>query len=466
MSILSAFLGAGLVAAIAILALLAAQMAKLRAKYSMITDADAEARRIREESSRQADKIKADAAQELERLQRQISTQRAQLEALADDAAKTKSTLDQYRSEVTLLEENLEDISFGVYKPHFEYDTPEDYKAALQEVVDKQRLMIREGNAARFAVSWTVGGSRREGERMQRQYTKLLLRAFNGECEAAIAKVAWNNATKMEERIRKSFSAINDLGQVMQVSISESYMDLKLAELRLEHELEQKKQDVMEEQRRAREKMREQEKALREAEAELERAAQDEEKFAKAIEKARVEAAEAQGEEHARLTSRILQLEDELAKVQKRKDRARALAELTTAGYVYVLSNIGSFGENVLKIGMTRRLEPSDRVKELGDASVPFGFDVHAMVYSEDAPAIERAFHARFADRALNPLNLRKEFFRVSIADLESFAAEMGLQIAFTHVPEAREYREAVARRIAASQARQADPRPSTEPPV
>ena len=251
----------------------------------------------------------------------------------------------------------------------------------------------------------------------------------------------------MEERIRKSFSAINDLGQVMQVSISEFYMDLKLEELRLEHELEQKKRDVIEEQRRAREQIREQERALREAEAEQEKAAQDEDRFAKAIEKARVEATKAKGEEHTRLTNRILQLEEELAKARIRKERASALAELTTAGYVYVLSNMGSFGENVFKIGMTRRLEPSDRVKELSDASVPFGFDVHAMVYSENAPALETAFHKRFADRSINPMNPRKEFFRVSIAELEAFVKENDLKISFTHLPEAREYRETLARR-------------------
>jgi vacuolar-type H+-ATPase subunit I/STV1 len=255
----------------------------------------------------------------------------------------------------------------------------------------------------------------------------------------------------MEERISKSFAAINDLGQVMKVSISESYMDLKLAELRLEHELEQKKHDVIEEQRAAREKIREQEKAHREAEAELEKAVQDEDKFSKAIEKAKVEAAKAGGEEHARLTNRILELEEKLANVQKRKERAKALAELTTAGYVYVLSNIGSFGENVVKIGMTRRLEPNDRVKELSDASVPFSFDVHAMVYSENAPALERAFHERFADRTLNLLNQRKEFFRVSIAELDAFVVEKDLKIAFTHVPEAREFRETLARRRVAT---------------
>jgi chromosome segregation ATPase len=332
MTVVLVILAVCLLVAVAALVLLSRRIAQLRSKYSVIIDADAEARRIREESSRQVDKIAAEASKELERLQSQLNAERAQLETVVAETAKAKSAYEQYRSEITLLEENLEDISFGVYKPHFDFDTPEDYKQALQRVVDKQKAMIRAGDAARFAVSWTVGGSRREGERMQRQYIKLLLRAFNGECEAAIAKVTWNNATKMEERIRKSFSAINDLGQVMQVSISEFYMDLKLEELRLEHELEQKKRDVIEEQRRAREQIREQERALREAEAEKEKAAQDEDRLAKAIEKARVEAAKAKGEEHARLTNRILQLEEELAKARKRMERASALAELTTAG--------------------------------------------------------------------------------------------------------------------------------------
>jgi hypothetical protein len=246
MTVVVIILAVCLLVAVAALVLLSRRTAQLRSKHSVIIDADAEARRIREESSRQADKITAEASKELERLQSQLNAERAQLETVMAETAKAKSVCEQYRSETTLLEENLEDISFGVYKPHFDFDTPEDYKQALQRVVEKQKAMIREGDAARFAISWTVGGSRREGERMQRQYTKLVLRAFNGECEAAIAKVAWNNATKMEERICKSFSAINDLGQVMQVSISDSYMDLKLEELRLEHELEQKKRDLIE----------------------------------------------------------------------------------------------------------------------------------------------------------------------------------------------------------------------------
>jgi uncharacterized protein DUF4041/T5orf172 domain-containing protein len=440
-------LGALVLVLSAALVALCARLAQLRSRYKVITDTETETRRLRAEATRDTEQLKTNAARELEILTSQIEDERKQRDALAADNDKAKATYEQLRQQVSLLEENLEDISFGAYKPHFEYDTPDNYKTALEQVADKQKAMLRGGQAVRFAVEWSVGGSRRDGERMQRQYTKLLLRAFNGECEAAIAKVAWNNASKMEERIRKALEAINELGGVMQVSIVQSYMELKLAELRLEHELEEKKRAVVEEQRRVRDQMREQERAQRELDTAKEEAEVEEARFAKALDKARVDAAKAKGEEHARLTSRILQLEEELAGARKKRERVSALAELTKAGYVYVLSNIGSFGENVFKIGMTRRLDPSDRVKELSDASVPFGFDVHAMVYSEDAPSLESAFHKRFERRNVNPLNMRKEFFRVSMDDLENFAAETGLEISFTRLAEAREYRETLARR-------------------
>jgi uncharacterized protein DUF4041/Meiotically Up-regulated Gene 113 (MUG113) protein len=442
----TAALGTLVIVLSAAVAMLYARARQLRSRYKSIIDAEAEGRRLQADARRNAEELKAAAAEELDRLRKETEEHRKQRDALAAENTAVAATHERLQKEVSTLEENLEDISFGIYKPHFDYDTPEDYKTALEEVIAKQREMVRAGKAARFAVEWSVGGSRREGERMQRQYSKLLLRAFNGECEAAIAKVAWNNANKMEERIRKAFDAINGLGGVMQVSIVDSYMNLKLTELRLEHELEEKKRAVIEEQRKVREQMREQERAQRELDAARADAEEEEARFAKALEKARVDAARAKGEEHARLTSRILELEEELKGARQKRERVSALAELTKAGYVYVLSNIGSFGEGVYKIGMTRRLDPIDRVKELSDASVPFGFDVHAMVYSEDAPAIENAFHERFAERNVNPLNLRKEFFRVSIDELQAFATERGLKIAFTRLPEAREYRETMAR--------------------
>ena len=156
-----------------------------------------------------------------------------------------------------------------------------------------------------------------------------------------------------------------------------------------------------------------------------------------------------QAPDAAEINEKILELQDQLVEARAKSVRAKSLAEMTKAGYVYIISNIGSFGEHVFKIGMTRRLEPMDRVRELGAASVPFPFDVHAMVYSEDAPALEAAFHQRFKDRSVNLVNMRKEFFHVDLSELEAFAKQRGLAIAFTKLAEAREYRESAAMRLA-----------------
>jgi len=165
----------------------------------------------------------------------------------------------------------------------------------------------------------------------------------------------------------------------------------------------------------------------------------------KALEKARSEIAKAKGEELNDLNEKIKLLEQQLEEAQKLKERATSMAELTRSGYVYIISNIGSFGENVLKIGMTRRLEPLDRVKELGDASVPFNFDVHAMIYSKDAPILENEFHKYFTERSINLVNPRKEFFSVSLQEIEEFAKAKNLEIELTKLAEAREYRETMA---------------------
>ena len=274
-----------------------------------------------------------------------------------------------------------------------------------------------------------------------------MLRAFNGECDAAVAKVAWNNASKMEERILKACEAINKLGDVMKISIATEYRDLKLAELRLEHELEEKKRAIADEQRSIREQMREEERVQRDAEKVQADAEAEETRFAKALEKARVELAKSKGEEHTRMNVKLVELEQALAEARAKSVRAKSMAELTKAGYVYVISNVGSLGENVLKIGMTRRLDPMDRVKELGDASVPFPFDVHAMVYCDDAPRLENELHRRFSQGRFNLLNNRKEFFSVPIHEIAGFVKDRGLSLELTLLAEAREYRQTVALR-------------------
>lgn len=394
-------------------------------------------------------RLRAAAAQEAEALQRSLESQRVQQASVERETVSVRADFDRLSHELRKVEGSLEDISFGLYKPQYNFDTPEKFKAEMERVFAKQKDMIREGTAAAFVMSWTVGDSKQAGARMQKQYTKLILRAFNGECDAAIAKVGWNNATRMEERIKKAFTAINQLGEVMTVSLSPAYRDLKLAELHLEHELAEKKREISEEQKQIREQMKDQEKALHEAEKAQAEAEAEEVRFQRAVDKAKVELSKARGEEHQRLSEKMLELQAQLAAAQAKSFRAKSLAEMTKCGYVYIISNVGSFGDHVFKIGMTRRLEPMDRVRELGAASVPFPFDVHAMVYSEDAPALEAAFHRRFKDRSVNLINMRKEFFHVDLAELEQFATQQGLAIVFTKIAEAREYRESAAMRLA-----------------
>ncbi len=199
---------------------------------------------------------------------------------------------------------------------------------------------------------------------MVKHNMKLILRAFNGECEGALADVSWNNVTRMEERIRKSFEAPNKLGEVLQVSITISYLQLKLDELHLAFEYEPKKYSDHEEQRRVREELREEERAAREIAEAREEAEREEARFQRALEKARAESAMATGIQLQKLTDQIISFEAKLDEARKKKERAISRAEITKSGFVYVISNIGSFGERVYKIGMTRRMEPLKREYE------------------------------------------------------------------------------------------------------
>jgi len=246
-----------------------------------------------------------------------------------------------------------------------------------------------------------------------------MLRAFNGECDSFVASVEWNNVKRIEERLYKSFDAINSAYKEQGIYITSTYRDLKLKELWLAYEYKKKKYDEKEQQRQIREQMREEEKAAREIEAALQKAEKDEESFQSAIEKAKKDAESREGSEHEKLMKKISELELKLAEVQERKERALSMAQQTKRGHVYVISNIGSFGENVYKIGMTRRLDPQDRVRELGDASVPFQFDTHAMIFSENAPNLEASLHKAFDNKKLNMVNTRREFFAVTLDEIE-----------------------------------------------
>lgn len=351
----------------------------------------------------------------------------------------------QLIEDISLLEEDQSLQEFSFYKPKYYYENSDEYKKAINNVNLQQKEMIKNETAAYCTTEWTVENSKSKGKKMTKDNLKLMLRAFNGEADSAIAKVKYNNIKVMENRITKAFDTINKLNQVNRCYISTEYLNLKLKELDLNYELAEKLQEEKEEQRQIREQMREEERAQREFEKAQLEAKKEEERAQKALEKAKEKLSKAHGKELETLNSQIEKLKEELNNAIEQGKRATSMAQLTKAGHVYVISNIGSFGENVYKIGMTRRLEPMDRIYELGNASVPFNFDVHAMIYSENAPELENALHKAFYEYRVNKINDRREFFKISLQEIEDVAKEYKADVIFTHLADAEQYRQTLA---------------------
>lgn len=377
--------------------------------------------------------------------QSEIKTIEGNFNKLSSDYQDALETYTKLRKEISLFENKLDLIEFGIYEPVYDFEKSDEYRAEQNRVIELQKEMISSEKAAICRTNWIIEGSEAKGKASTKRYIKLTLRAFNGECESLISKVKWNNVNQIRERIKKSFDTINKIGESQTVSIHSGYLDLKIKELNLEYEYQLKKQKEKEELRAAQEAMREEEKARREFEQAQKEAEKEESNYQKALEKARKEIEQATGDKHDKLQAQIEKLEQELKEAQEKKERAISMAQQTKRGHVYVISNIGSFGEQVFKIGMTRRLEPEDRVKELGDASVPFQFDIHAMIYSEDAPTLENELHKSFTNNKVNMLNYRKEFFNVTIDEIEQKVKEIGIDAEFQKIPEAMEYRETIA---------------------
>lgn len=354
-----------------------------------------------------------------------------------------KSIFKELEKDIKLYQNDLEFVELGVYEPIFDLETSEKYKERIKQIVSRQKQLIKGGNACICQTEWVVGNSRKQGEIMTRRYINLTLRAFNGECDALISKVRWNNVKRFEERIKKSFNAINKLGKSNNTYITDKYLNLKLDELHLVYELAHKKYHEKEEARAIREEQREEERAQREFEKARKEAEIEERRYQKALERSRKDLGLVSGQQLEELNSQIAQLEQNLREAHEAKERAISRAQETKSGHVYIISNLGSFGENVYKIGMTRRLEPLDRVKELGDASVPFTFDLHAMIFSENAPELENLLHREFDDRRINKVNYRKEYFRVTLDEIEQVIVDkFEKEVDFIKDIEAQQFRE------------------------
>jgi len=305
---------------------------------------------------------------------------------------------------------------------------------ALRAAREQTRRMVEQKQAATCNYE--------EADRRERA-NRFVVDAFNGRVDAILTRIKHDNFGTLEQEVRDAFSLVNLNGLAFRdARILPAYLDARLAELKRAAVVQELKRREREEQQRIREQMREEEKVRREQERAIKDAQDKEEAIKAALEKARQEAEHANAQERAKFDAQIAELSQRLTEAEAVKAREISMAQLTRAGNVYIISNIGSFGEEVFKIGMTRRREPMDRIWELGDASVPFEFDVHAMIYSEDAPALERMLHNEFDDLRINKVNYRKEFFRLPLERIKSLVVAKGLNAAFTLVADAHEYRE------------------------
>jgi hypothetical protein len=405
--------------------------------YQLRTGAAAEASALRASVSAELHQRRTEVEADVLRLRAEDAQLRATIHVLSGQQQ-------QLSREVAVLEEHADYQHVGLYTPRYHLAHSDDYKRRLEQLWEQQKALVKAKRAAGCSEQWSISGSVAEGRKVTDKIVKLMLRAFNGECDALIAKVRFDNVNTYEARIRKSFDDINKLGGGFSCALSEQYFRLKLEELFLTHEFQEKLQAEREEQRELKEQMREEQRALQELERAQREAEKEATRYTNALDRARAEAEAAVGAKQDKLQLQIAELEQRLRETQEQQ-RAISLAQQTRQGHVYILSNIGSFGENVFKIGMTRRQRPEDRVDELGDASVPFCFDVHAMIRTDDAPKLEKALHDLFDHRRLNKVNLRKEFFRATIEELEHVVRKHHGEFQLTRYAEAAHYRQTLA---------------------
>ena len=387
---------------------------------------------------------------QIEELKEQKRESEKDLFSVHNQIGKCQTEIDQYQKEITSLKAqiiNFQDEismqSYGLYRPNYVFANSDHYKARLKACRDKQKEYIKQNKACSGDMNWTVNNSKSQGNKMVKDTQKLLLRAFNVECDDIINNVKISNFDKSKERIITTSEQISKLGKIMSISITQQYVSLKMEELFLALDFDQKKQEEKERIKEERERQREEAKAQKEIEEARKRLQKEQTHYQNALEKLNEQITK-NGE-----SPELLQKKNEL--LAKIGDTEKAIKDVDyreankRAGYVYVISNIGAFGENVYKIGMTRRLDPMDRINELGDASVPFNFDVHALIFTDDAPKLEAALHTAFEHRKLNKINPRREFFRVSLEEIKQVVRNnFDKTVEWVDVAQAEQYRQSL----------------------
>ena len=374
-------------------------------------------------------------------LEKTINNSNGKIGTLNTQVSKLDQEILEKRKQLAVFEVDINALDYGLYKPTFEFANSDLYKEELNKLRDKQKQCIKNDNAAFGNTNWQVNGSVAQGRTMVNNYKKLLLRAFNVECDDIVANVKVSNLDRSIERIENISEQISKLGKTMAIGISPGYVRLKIDEVKLALDYQHKKQEEKVRQKDLREQEREEAKVLKEIEEERKRLKKEQTHYENAL-KTVLAQIEKSGET-AELLEKKSQLESQINDTSKAIEDVDYREANRKAGYVYIISNIGAFGENVYKIGMTRRLDPQERVDELSDASVPFNFDIHAMIFTEDAPGLETALHNAFESKKLNKINTRREFFAVSLDEIkEEVRKNFDKTVEWIDIPEAEQYRQ------------------------
>lgn len=410
--------------------------------------AEIERQNLNQETKEKVKEIRAKAESILEKSNEQYATiiDRAESRAkeVAGEALEAKRNADHYEATVKAMKNVIKGYGNEYLKPTHSLldDLAEEYSfkeagTELKKSRDRTKLMVKGEKAATCKYVETY-----------RRTTAInfVLDAFNGKVEAILGRSKADNYGRLEQEINDAYRLVNNNGKAFRDAvITKEYLDSRIEELHWAVRTHILRQEEKEEQRKIREAIREEERARREYEKAIREAEKEERMLQKAMEKVRKQFEDASEQEKQKFQIQLDELQGKLGEAEEKNQRALSMAQQTRRGHVYIISNVGSFGENVYKIGLTRRLEPLDRVKELGDASVPFSFDVHAMIHAEDAPTLEKSLHKVFHDSRVNKVNNRKEFFKASLAEIKTEIEDQGIEAKWTLKAEAVEYKESIA---------------------
>ncbi len=394
----------------------------------IISNANKEGKEIVKEQKKKAQSIIEKAEQKSAETEKTRAELVSQIRFLNENANDLKSELEELQEKV-LMEYTIISIDENI--------TSEEYKSKYNLLIlEEKELTKNDGAIIKHSY---------ENKKLVDSASKQLLRCFNSETATALSSITVKNIANIKSKIIKTFELLNKLFAIDEVELDKKFLEIKLQEADLLYAYEYQKEQEKLQQKAIKEQMIEEEKVRREIEKEKAKVQKEETQFKNEISKLMSYMQKSSEIEKQLYIDKIKELEEKLKTVEKEKEDVLNREQNTRAGFVYIISNIGSFGENVYKIGMTRRLEPMDRINELSSASVPFEFDVHAMIFSEDAPALENALHKHFDKCKVNKVNPRKEFYRVDLDEVEKVVKEnYNGTVTFTKIAEAYQYRESL----------------------